>query len=129
MSKYDINVTIQSGRLTNDPRMAYTPKGTAVAEFSMAVNERQGTGDQAKDVTTFVDVVQYGPAAEATGKMLRKGSGVTVRGRLKLDQWDDKTTGQKRTKLRVIADQVVYNSNYGNGNGNAAPQSEENIPE
>jgi single-strand DNA-binding protein len=83
----------------------YTPKGTAVAELGIAVNRVYTTeGGEKREETTFVDVTLWGRTAEIAGEYLKKGRPVFIEGRLQLDTWDDKQSGQKRSKLKVVAD-------------------------
>lgn len=97
------NKVIIMGNLTRDPEMRYTPKGTAVARLAIAVNRRYTTeSGEAKEEVTFVDVDAWGKQAEVIAQYCRKGSALLVEGRLKLDQWDDKATGQKRSRLGVV---------------------------
>ncbi len=103
------NRVILVGNLTRDPELRYTPKGTAVAEIGLAVN-RVWTNEagEKKEEVTFVDVDMFGRTAENVGQYMRKGSPILIEGRLKLDQWDDKQTGQKRSRLKVVADIVQF---------------------
>jgi single-strand DNA-binding protein len=99
------NKVILLGNLTRDPEVRYTPKGSAVADLGIAVN-RQYTlenGEKREEVT-FVDVTFWGRTAEVAGEYLKKGRSVFVEGRLQLDTWDDKQSGQKRSKLKVIGE-------------------------
>jgi single-strand DNA-binding protein len=99
------NKVILLGNLTRDPEVRYTPKGSAVCDLGLAVN-RQYTlesGEKREEVT-FVDVVLWSRLAEIAGEYLKKGRPVFIEGRLQMDSWDDKQTGQKRTKLRVIGE-------------------------
>lgn len=97
------------GNLTRDVELRYTPKGTAVAKIGLAVN-RVWTNDagEKKEECTFVDVDVFGRTAENCGQYLRKGSSILVSGRLKLDSWDDKQTGQKRSKLGVVGEMIQF---------------------
>lgn len=99
------NKVILVGNLTRDPEVRYTPKGTAVAKIGLAVNRtwRTDTGETREEVT-FVDVDAFGKQAETLAQYMRKGSPLLVEGRLRLDQWDDKQTGQKRSKLGVVVE-------------------------
>jgi single-strand DNA-binding protein len=99
------NKVILLGNLTRDPEIKYTPKGTAIANIGLAVN-RVYSNDQGEktEETTFIDVELWGRTAEIAQEYLRKGRPVLIEGRLKLDQWDDKQTGQKRSKLRVVGE-------------------------
>ena len=103
------NKVILMGNLTRDPELRYTPKGTPIAKIGMAVNRvwRGENGEQREEVT-FVDVDIFGRTAENVGQYMRKGRPILIEGRLKLDQWDDKNTGQKRSKLGVVADSVQF---------------------
>ena len=94
------------GNMTRDPELRFTPKGTAVGEIGLAVNRRVKINDEWQDETTFVDVTLWGQSAEFAQKYLTKGSPVFVEGRLQMDQWEDKQSGQKRSKLKVVADSV-----------------------
>ena len=97
------------GNLTRDPELRYTPKGTAIAKVGLAVN-RVWTNEagEKKEEVTFVDVDIFGRTAENVGQYMRKGRPMLVEGRLKLDQWDDKQTGQKKSKLGVVAETVQF---------------------
>lgn len=104
MSSY--NKVILLGNLTRDPEVRYTPSGSAVADLGLAINSSytpKGGGEK-REETTFVDVTLWGRTAEIAGEYLKKGRPVHIEGRLALDQWDDKQTGQKRTKLKVIGE-------------------------
>lgn len=99
------NKVILLGNLTRDPEIRYTPKGSAVCDLGLAVN-RQYTlenGEKREEVT-YVDVVLWARLAEIAGEYLKKGRPVFIEGRLQLDTWDDKQSGQKRSKLRVIGE-------------------------
>jgi len=104
----DLNRVFLMGRLTRDPEVRYTPSGTAVADLGVAVTERYKDRDgnwQEKPV--FVDVVVWGRQAETSAEYLFKGSPLFIEGRLQLDQWENQS-GEKRSKLRVRADQVSF---------------------
>ena len=99
------NKVILLGNLTRDPELKYTPKGTAVAQIGLAVNRVYSNeqGEKVEEVT-FVDVDLFGRTAEIANEYLRKGRPVLIEGRLKLDSWDDKQTGQKRSRLKIIGE-------------------------
>jgi single-strand DNA-binding protein len=103
----NLNRVLLIGNLTRDPEVKYTPNGTAVADFGIAVNRtwKNDRGEKQEEVT-FVDVQCWAKLAEVVGEYLRKGAPVFIEGRLKLDTWDDKQTGQKRSKLRVIGEHL-----------------------
>src|SRR6202007_1655300 len=99
----NFNRVILVGNLTRDPEVRYTPKGTPVAEIGLAVNRvYSGEDGERKEETTFIDVTLWARQAEIAGQYLKKGRQVFIEGRLQLDSWDDKQTGQKRSRLRVI---------------------------
>jgi single-strand DNA-binding protein len=130
------NKVILLGNLTRDPELKYTPKGTAVAQIGLAVN-RVYSNDQGEKVeeVTFVDVDLFGRTAEIANEYLRKGRPVLIEGRLKLDTWDDKQTGQKRSRLKIIGEAMQLlggrdNSGAGGGEerGSAPPPRRPNAP-
>jgi single-strand DNA-binding protein len=101
----NFNKVMLMGNLTRDPEVRYTPKGTAVAEIGLAVNRiYSGENNERREETTFVDVTLWGRTAEVAGEYLKKGRPVFIEGRLQLDSWEDKQSGQKRSKLRVVAE-------------------------
>lgn len=98
----DINMVILAGRLTRDPELRYLPNGTPLCKMGLAVSRTYKTPDgERKEETLFVDITAWKGTAEFCGENLRKGRPVTVEGRLKSDSWEDKATGQKRTKIEV----------------------------
>jgi single-strand DNA-binding protein len=99
------NKVILLGNLTRDPEVRYTPKGSAVCDLGIALN-RQYTLDsgEKREEVTYVDVVLWSRLAEIAGEYLKKGRPVFIEGRLQMDSWEDKQSGQKRTKLRVIGE-------------------------
>lgn len=103
------NKVILVGNLTRDPELRYTPKGLAIGKIGLAVNRtwRNEAGEQKEEVT-FVDVDSFGKQAELIGQYMRKGSPILIEGRLRLDQWDDKQTGQKRSKLGVVVENFQF---------------------
>src|SRR3954463_4369869 len=111
------NKVILLGNLTRDPEIRYTPKGSAVCDLGIAVN-RQYTlenGERREEVT-YVDVVLWARLAEIAAEYLKKGRPVFIEGRLQLDTWDDKDTGQKRSKMRVVGETMqLLGSREGGG--------------
>jgi single-strand DNA-binding protein len=104
------NKVILVGNLTRDPQVRYIPSGTAVAEIGLAVSRQwfdKNTNTRKED-TTFVDVTLWGRQAELAGEYLSKGRPVLIEGRLHLDQWDDRETGQKRSKLKVVCETMQF---------------------
>jgi len=102
------NKVILVGNFTRDPELKYTPKGTAVVQFSIAVNRTWHTETgEVKEEVTFIDVNAFGRTAENINQYMHKGSSIMVEGRLKLDSWEGKD-GTKRSKLSVIAETVQF---------------------
>lgn len=101
------NKVMLMGNLTRDPEIRYTPKGTAVTEIGLAVNRvyTTETGEKREEVT-FVDITFWGRQAEIIHQYCKKGRPLFVEGRLQLDTWDDKQTGQKRSRLRVVGENM-----------------------
>lgn len=117
------NKVILVGNLTRDPELRYTPKGTAVAKIGVAVNRswKTETGETKEEVT-FVDVESFGRQAETLGQYMKKGRPIMIEGRLRLDTWDDKQTGQKRSKLGVVMESFQFLDFGGRGaDESAAP--------
>lgn len=115
----NLNKVMLIGNLTRDPEIKYTPKGTAVAQIGLAVNRvwSNDSGEKQEE-TTFVDVELWGRQAEIAGEYLKKGRPVFIEGRLKLDSWDDKATGQKRSKMKVVGEQLqLLGGREGGGGG------------
>ena len=114
------NKVILAGNLTRDPEMRYTPKGTAITKIGLALNRtwKTETGETKEEVT-FVDVDAFGRQAEVIAQYMKKGRPLLVEGRLRLDQWDDKQTGQKRSRLGVVLESFSF-LDSGRGD-NAAP--------
>jgi single-strand DNA-binding protein len=101
----NLNKVMLMGNLTRDPEVRYTPKGTAVAEIGLAINRYYSAENgEKREETTFVDVTLWGRQAEIAGEYLKKGRPVFIEGRLQLDTWDDKQSGQKRSKLKVVGE-------------------------
>ena len=99
------NKVILMGNLTRDPEVRYTPKGSAVTDIGLAVNRVYSTeGGEKREEVTFIDITLWGRTAEIAGEYLKKGRPVLIEGRLQLDTWDDKQSGQKRSKLKVIGE-------------------------
>lgn len=121
------NRVILLGNLTRDPDLRYTPSGTAVADVGLAVNERRkGQDGQWIEDVTFVDLTLFGRTAEVANEYLKKGSPALFEGRLKLDRWTDKNTGENRQRLKVIVERVQLLGTRGDaGAGGAGGSSGE----
>lgn len=115
-----LNKVFIIGNLTRDIELRYTPKGSSVADMSVAVNRKwKNDQGQMQEEVTFVDVALWGKTAESCAQYLKKGRPVHVEGRLELQTWDDKQTGQKRSRLRVVAEGVQF---LGGGQGEGQQQ-------
>ncbi len=104
----DINMVLLTGRLTRDPESREAGEST-VCQMGLAVNESWKDGNDWKERPTFIDVVVWGRPGDACATHLSKGSPVTVRGRLRSRSWET-DDGAKRSKLEIVADQVVFHS-------------------
>jgi len=105
----DLNKVFLMGRLTFDPELRRTPSGSAVTELRMATTRAwSGRDGERREETLFIDVTVWDRQAETSCQFLKKGSSVHVEGYLKVDTWDDKDTGAKRSKIRVVADRVQF---------------------
>lgn len=126
------NQVILVGNLTRDPETRVTPKGTAICQFGIAVNRQfKDDSGQNRDETTFIDIEAWGRQAELIAKYLIKGSPAMIQGRLKLDQWEDKQSGQKRSKLKVVLENVQFLGSprgAGPGTDSSAAESDEGDP-
>lgn len=105
----NFNKVILAGNLTRDPELRYTPGGTAIAKFGLAVNRtwKTETGET-KEEATFIDIDAFGRQAEVVAQYLKKGQPFLVEGRLRLDQWEDKNTHQKQSKLKVVLESFSF---------------------
>jgi single-strand DNA-binding protein len=112
----NLNKVLLMGNLTTDPEVKYTPKGTAVGDLRLAINDSYKAQDGTiKETVTYVDVEVWGRQAETCKQYLAKGRGVFVEGQLRLDQWEQ--DGQKRSKLKVRADRVQFLGGGGGSGG------------
>lgn len=124
-----LNKVFLIGNLTRDPELRVTPKGTSIAAFGLAINRQSKNADGSHaDEVTFVDIEAWGKQAELVAKYLAKGSPCMVEGRLRLDSWEDKNTQQKRSRLKVVLENVQFLGARSNGTpaevreGEQAPQ-------
>jgi single-strand DNA-binding protein len=126
----NFNKVIIVGNLTRDPELRYTPKGTAVARITLAVNRTwKSESGEAKEEVSFVDVDVWGRQAEVIGQYMKKGRPLLVEGRLKQDTWEDKNTKQKQSKLKVVLESFSFiDSNRGGGEGGEAPVAPRSRP-
>ena len=109
MSGLNLNRVLLAGNLTRDPQVRFFANEKAVADFGLAINRRSKDADgQTKDETTFVDCEAWGRDAELIGQYCQKGRGIFVEGRLKLDTWEDKKDGSKRSKLKIVVERFQF---------------------
>lgn len=128
----NVNKVILIGNLTRDPEVRYTPKGSAVTEIGLAINRYYTTeSGEKREETTFVDVTLWGRQAEVVKEYCQKGRPLYIEGRLQLDTWDDKQSGQKRSRLRVVAENIQLlggRQGGGGGGGYSGPSESETYP-
>ena len=116
------NKVILAGNLTRDPELCYTSNGKAIAKFAIAVNRNWTTeSGEKKEEVTFIDIDAFGRQAEVISQYMKKGRPLLIEGRLKLDQWDDKQTGQKKSRLGVILESFSFLDSGGRGGEDGAP--------
>lgn len=130
----NVNKVILIGNLTRDPEVRHTPKGTAVGDISLAANRviKDDQGNR-REETTYIDVTLWGRQAELAQQYLTKGRPVYIEGRLQMDSWEDKDTGQKRSKLKVVGEVMQFLGSAGNQtaaaqNRNTQPAAATNPP-
>jgi single-strand DNA-binding protein len=123
----DLNKVFLMGNLTFDPELRRTPSGTAVSELRLVTSRSWMSKDgERREEKLFIDVTVWDRQAENCCQYLRKGSPVHVEGSLKMDTWDDKSTGEKRSKIRVHADRVQFlDSRRGDPQGDSGPSSDD----
>lgn len=121
----NLNNVNLAGNLTRDPQVRFFENEKCVADFGLAINRRyRDKGGEMKEETTFVDVEVWGRQAELCGQYLTKGRNCMIEGSLKLDQWEDKASGAKRSKLKVVAQRVHFIG----GNEGQQGQSNQSAP-
>jgi len=126
----NLNKVMLIGNLTRDPELRVTPKGTAICTFSIAVNRKfkDDSGGEREEVT-YVDIEAWGKSGENISKYVTKGRQLFVEGRLRLDQWEDKTTKEKRSRMKVVLENFQFlgggrgEGGPGGGEGGEAPRS------
>jgi single-strand DNA-binding protein len=121
------NSVILLGHLARDPELRYTPQGAAVCDFTVAVNRKftKKDGEKVEEVA-FVDVTSWNRQAEIAAEYLKKGRPILVSGRLAQDRWEDETTGQKRSKLRIVAESLQF---LGSGSKDGETPDAESVAE
>jgi len=108
MSTKNQNLVLLTGNLTRDPDVRFTQAGTAVCNCAVASNRRRKSGEEWVDDVVFIEFAIWGKSGEAFAKFFRKGQPVQLEGHLTLDQWEDKASGQKRSKLKVTVDEWYF---------------------
>lgn len=121
------NKVILIGNLTRDPEMRYSPQGTSVCKFDLAVNRKYKQADEAKEEVMFISIVVFGKQADTCGQYLNKGSSVLIEGRLQQNRWETED-GQKRSKHEVVAQSVRFMSRKQDTAGMAAPDRNMSAP-
>lgn len=123
------NKCILLGNLTRDIELRYTAKGTAVVKFTLALNHKYEANGEKREEVSFVDVESWGKQAEVLAQYIKKGNPLLVEGRLKQESWEDKQSGQKKTKLKVVLESFTF---IGSGNGQrqaSEPQKRAEAPQ
>ena len=112
------NKVIVVGNMTRDPELRYTPGGAAVCDIGIAVNEKytDKSGQKVENVH-FFDITAWAKTAELVSQYCRKGSSILVEGKLSQERWDDKTTGKKMSKVKIVAERVQFLNSKGQGQG------------
>src|SRR5436190_2572483 len=123
-----LNKVLLMGNLTRDPELRVTPKGTSICQFSLAINRKfKMESGESREEVIFVDVEAWGKQGETIAKYLTKGRPLFVEGRLRLDQWEDKNTKEKRSRMKVVLEnfQFLGDSRGGPGGGGGPAGSSE----
>ena len=126
------NKVLLMGNLTRDPELRYTSGGTAVASFGLAVNRKFKQGEEWKDEVCFVDITVWAKQGENCAEYLNKGSQAFIEGRLNYQTWEDKQSGQQRSKLEVVANNVQFLTKQGDkkdmGSGSSSAADDDDVP-
>lgn len=126
-----INRVNISGNLTRDPEVRTSASGSAIMHFGVAVNDRsknQQTG-QWEDRPNYIDCTMFGTRAESVSRFLSKGTKVAIEGKLRWSQWDDRKTGEKRSKVEVVVDEIEFMSGRSEGAQAVTRQASEPVRE
>lgn len=122
-----LNKVFLMGNLTRDPELRVTPKGTPICQFSLAINRKfKMESGESREEVIYVDVEAWGKQGETIAKYVTKGRPLFVEGRLRLDQWEDKNTKEKRSRMKVVLEQFEFlgDSRGGGGGPGGGPSSE-----
>jgi single-strand DNA-binding protein len=117
-----LNKVFLMGNLTRDPELRVTPKGTSICQFALAINRKfKMESGESREEVIFVDVEAWGKQGETIAKFVTKGRPLFVEGRLRLDQWEDKNTKEKRSRMKVVLEQFEFLGDSRGGGGGGAP--------
>lgn len=119
MAQRGVNTVVIGGNLVRDSELKYTNSGLAICEFAVAVNDRRKQGDDWVDEVSYFDVTLFGRSGEAIQRYLMKGKQVVVEGKLRQDRWQDRESGQNRSKVVVIANNVFLGGSGGGEGGSS----------
>lgn len=120
-----LNKVMLMGNLTRDPELRVTPKGTPICQFSLAINRqfKMESGESREEVI-YVDIEAWGKQGETIAKYCTKGRPLYVEGRLRLDQWEDKNTKEKRSRMKVVLEQFQFLGDGRGGGGGGGARAE-----
>jgi single-strand DNA-binding protein len=120
-----LNKVLLMGNLTRDPELRVTPKGTPICQFSLAINRqfKMESGESREEVI-FVDIEAWGKQGETIAKYMTKGRPLYVEGRLRLDQWEDKNTKEKRSRMKVVLEQFQFLGDSRGSGAGGSPASD-----
>lgn len=123
----NLNKVLLMGNLTRDPELRVLPKGTPICGFGLAINRKfkAGDGGEEREEVIFVDCEAWGKTGETIAKYCAKGKPLYVEGRLKLDQWEDKTTHEKKSRMKVVVENFQFLGGK-DGESHARPSEERN---
>ncbi len=118
-----LNKVMLIGNLTRDPELRFTPKGTAVVDLGLAVNRRFTVEGEQREEVAFLDITFWGRQAEVINQYMQKGNPMFVEGRLQMDSWQDKNTGQNRYKLKIVGENFQFLAGRSEGGGGGGGQN------
>ena len=117
----NVNKVILIGNVTRDPEVKFTSKGSAVTDIGLAINRNYTLDNgEKREETTFVDVELWGRLVEIAGEYAKKGRPIYIEGRLRMDTWEDKASGQKRSRMKVVGENLQL---LGSRTEGSAPRS------
>lgn len=126
----DLNYVVLIGRLVKSPELKYTSSGMAVAKFSIACNDSYKQGEERKEYANYFDITVWNNQAINCEKYLKKGSQVAVNGVLRQNRWQDKQSGQTRSKIEITANSVQFlGKGKSEGGDNSSSNYDDNLPD